>query len=895
MPGIGEPSSNSLSVAKLALSIKQLRAETRGIGLLESEPLAVIGMSCRFPGGADSPQEFWQNLIQGRESIREMPESRWKPDPLLTPVLRRGGYLEEVDTFDTDFFGITAREAAYIDPQHRMMLEMAWNALYDAGIPPERLSGSATGVWSALSSTDYFRMQLRDIRQLGSYIAMGAAHCMASGEISFLLNLHGPSTVVDTACSSSLVAVHMASQSLRNRECDVAIVTASNLKLLPDEVIVYAKLGMLASDGHTKAFDERADGLVPGEGSGAVILKRFADALADGNRIRAVIRGSAINHNGRTTVLSAPSGLAQRQVIQTALRNACVSAEDITYIEAHGTGTSLGDPIEVEALREAYDKPDGQTCVIGAVKTNVGHLEAAAGIAGLIKVILAFENSEIPASLNWHQLNSRINLEGSRFRLAHERTPWPRNARPRLAGVSSFGISGTNAHLVLEEAPVQPVPRRDWPEMNVLVISARSAEALKASADRFAQLLRTSTSSAGAISASAATHRSHLSHRLGVVGSSSIALATELEAFVAGSKTEATYIGTCNPSDPTRLVFIYPDHLSISPSVVLELVRQDAKAFELMEEMDGIIAPVVGCSVIEKLQSENLADRISSEQVAQLKTFVLQIALATVLSSHGISPARAAGFGVGELAAAYANGEAKLEDAARLACRYTPAKLDPSATVDALLTQGYRSFIEIGPSTSFSDQIAQRAELGKIKVRCHAAVRDGQPGERALAELIADLYAQGAHIDWRQIYRGSVPVASLPAYPWQRRRLWFEEAGSDVESDALVRRLQLRDSTDRYRLIVEHVETCVREVMELEPSHAIRHDQPLQEVGLDSLMAVMLRNMLQVSLGRQMASSFALENSTIESMSKYVEAVLSSDDLAGSSNGPNSMREEIRL
>ena len=940
MPPIVETSSKSISTAKLALSIRQLRAETQGIGLLESEPLAIIGMSCRFPGGAESPQEFWQNLIEGRESIREMPESRWKPDPLLSPLLRKGGYLEEVDAFDAAFFGITSREAAYIDPQHRLMLEMTWNALHDAGIPPEQLSGTATGVWAALSSTDYFRMQLRDVSQLGSYVGMGAAHCLASGQISFLLNLHGPNSVVDTACSSSLVAVHSACQSLRNRECGMAIVTASNLKLLPDEVIVYAKLGMLASDGRTKAFDEGADGLVPGEGSGAVILKRFADALADGNRIRAVIRGTAINHNGRTTVLSAPSGLAQQQVMESALRNARVSAEDVTYIETHGTGTSLGDPIEVEALRAVYDKRDGQSCLLGAVKTNIGHLEAAAGMAGLIKVILALEHSEIPANLNGNQLNSRIDLQGSRFRLPRQNTIWARGSRPRLAGISSFGISGTNAHLVIEEPPAQSVRKVDDRAANILVISANCAEALKTSAERHAVLLRKGAASTDAACASAAIHRSHLSHRLAVVGSSAEELASCLEAFASGTERESIHKGICNPSDPARLAFLYSAQDAISDLSVFDLIEQHPVALAIVDAIDAIFAPLAGWSIRKTLQSEDLGERLKSRQTAEPILFAAQASLTALLIARGIVPAAVTGSGIGELAAAHASGILTLEDAARILCcdsfstdelagslkanatdtrhvdfvsSETGEAVDASRfdfrqwseegkrpipfqqAIDSLIARGYTSFVEIGMRPVLSDSIRSRSESQRFAEESCSPTVEVPSGERALANLVGALYVEGAPINWRALYPGQVPVASLPAYPWQRKRLWFDESPSDGVDSDLGETLRTGNPAERHRVIEDYVETCVRRVMALDPSRTIRHDQPLQAIGMDSMMAVMLRNMLQVSTDLQLPSSFAFQHPTIASIAQFLETMLWSEDRAAPGNAPDSIREEIRL
>jgi acyl transferase domain-containing protein/acyl carrier protein len=449
-----------ISPARLALAARKLRQERSDLSLLNSDPIAVIGMACRFPAQSHSPEEYWAALTAGRSGIVEMSERRW-PDPTaLEPAQRLGGYLDAIDGFDAEYFGIAPREANQIDPQQRLMLEVVWEALWDAGVEPSSLAGAAAGVFAAIYNSDYARMHFSDRTALGAYAGIGTAHSVAAGRISYLLDVRGPSLAVDTACSSSLVATHLAVQSLRSGECSVAIVAASSLKVLPDEVLVFSKWGMLARDGKCKTFDATADGFAAGEGSGTVILKRLSEALQDGDRIRAVIRGTAVNHDGRTTVLTAPNGLAQQSVIRAALQNAQIGAADVGYIETHGTGTSLGDPIEVEALQAIYGTPNGNSnclpCVLGAVKTNLGHLEAAAGLAGMIKAVLCLENGAIPRNLHFHTLNPQISLHGSRFVVPTETTAWPRGTDARVAGISSFGLGGTNAHVIMEEAPTVP-------------------------------------------------------------------------------------------------------------------------------------------------------------------------------------------------------------------------------------------------------------------------------------------------------------------------------------------------------------------------------------------------------------------------------------------------------
>ncbi len=459
--------STRVSPARLALAARKLRGEREDLALLNSDPIAVIGMACRFPAQGNSPEEFWTALMEGRAGVVEMSQRRWPHCDGLKQAHRLGGFLDAIDGFDAEFFGIAPREAKEVDPQQRLLLEIVWEALWDAGIEPSNLSSTAAGVFAAIYNSDYARLHFSDRTSLGAYAGIGTAHSVAAGRLSYLLNITGPSLAIDTACSSSLVATHLAVQSLRTGECTLAIVGASSLKVLPDEVLVFSKWGMLAQDGKCKTFDASADGFAPGEGSGAIILKRLSDALQDGDRIRAIIRGSAVNHDGRSTVLTAPNGLAQQAVIQSALQNARVDASDVSYIETHGTGTSLGDPIEVEALQAMYGAANSQTdqqpCVLGAVKTNLGHMEAAAGLAGIIKTVLCLENGAIPKNLHFNRLNPQISLDRSRLAIPTENVKWPRGARPRVAGVSSFGLGGTNAHVIIEEAPELPAGRARSP------------------------------------------------------------------------------------------------------------------------------------------------------------------------------------------------------------------------------------------------------------------------------------------------------------------------------------------------------------------------------------------------------------------------------------------------
>ncbi|MEJ8642032.1 type I polyketide synthase [Streptomyces sp. MS1.HAVA.3] len=431
------------------------------------EPIAVVGVGLRLPGGIDSPDAFWRLLRDGVDAVTEVPRERWDADALYHPeaatpgrsVSKWGSFLDRIDAFDASFFDISPREADAIDPQQRLLLEVAWEAFERAGMPAESLRGSRTGVMVGISNDDYGRWQAADPAAGGPYTNTGSAWSIAANRISYFFDLLGPSLAVDTACSSSLVAVHLAVQSLRSGESDTVLAGASNLVLSPVVGVNFSASGAVSPTGRCHTFDSRADGMVRGEGVGAVVLRRLSDALRDGQPVLAVIRGSAVNQDGRTNGLMAPGPAAQTAVVRQAWSNAGVSAAEIGLVEAHGTGTPLGDPIEIGALKEAFGPSSAAgTCALGAVKSNLGHLEAAAGLAGLVKAVLCVQHGEIPGNLHFDRLNPRIDLTGSPFFVPTGTSAWPLPGGSRIAGVSSFGFGGTNAHVVVEQAPPRTGP-----------------------------------------------------------------------------------------------------------------------------------------------------------------------------------------------------------------------------------------------------------------------------------------------------------------------------------------------------------------------------------------------------------------------------------------------------
>ncbi|RKG93765.1 type I polyketide synthase [Corallococcus terminator] len=663
---------------KAAVVIRRLEERLASLEQVEQqqhEPLAIVGMGCRLPGGADAPRTFWELLDAGRDAVQPL-EPRWalvgsQPG---AGVPRWAGLLTEpVDGFDAAFFGVPPREARSLDPQHRLLLEVAWEALEDAGIPPGALSSSRTGVFVGACSKDYSDSVTRQPNEeQDAYSTTGNLLSIAAGRLSYALGLQGPCLTIDTACSSSLVAVHLACRSLRSGESDLALVGGVNMILSPVLMEGLARTQALSPDGRCRTFDASANGFVRGEGCGLVVLKRLSDARRDGNRIWAIIRGSAINQDGRSTGLTAPNVLAQQALLRDALRDARVEADAIGYVETHGTGTSLGDPIEVQALRDVLGgmRPDGSRCVLGALKSNIGHLEAAAGIAGLIKAVLALEHGRIPKNLHFRRLNAHIELEGSALILATEPLAWPRTDRPRMAGVSSFGLSGTNAHVVLEEAPlVEPAIAAPPRGAELMVLSARSPKALEAVAARLGQYLETQPEvGLGDLAFSLATTRGPMEHRLAVTATSREALRATLVAVARGQKPQGVSRDT-SASRSGKLAFLFTGQgsqvtamgrgLSETWPVFREALERCFALFD--KELEQPLREVMWAA-----PGSAHAALLDQTVYTQASLFSLEYALAALWRSWCVVPELVAGHSLGELVAACVAGVFSLEDAVRL-------------------------------------------------------------------------------------------------------------------------------------------------------------------------------------------------------------------------------------
>ncbi len=652
-----------------------------GKPVLQNEPIAIIGLGCRFPG-ASNPEAFWQLLCSGTDAIREVPADRWDVDALYDPdptvpgkmSTRWGGFLDQVDRFDAGFFGISPREAASMDPQQRLLLEVAWEALEDAGQAPRKLLGRPVGVFVGISSYDYSRVP-QDHVSGNAYAGTGNALSIAANRISYCFDFRGPSLAIDTACSSSLVAIHVACRSLRQGECQLALVAGVNLMLSPEVTIHFTKTGFLAPDGRCKTFDAGADGYVRGEGAGVVVLKPLAQALADGDPIYAVLRGSAVNQDGRSNGLTAPNPQAQEAVLRQAYRDAGISPGKVGYVEAHGTGTSLGDPIEAQALGAvlAENRPDGQPCAIGSVKTNIGHLEAAAGIAGLMKAALALKHGVIPPSLHFEKANPLIPFEQMPLRVQTRLDSWPKQEAPRVAGVSSFGFGGTNAHVVLEEAAaMKPQSPEDLHAAHLLPLSARTPEALRNLVREYRDWLKSDRGTPlSDICCTASVRRDHHDHRQAVVGRSREELVEALQAHLEHKNGTATN-GTAHPAIQTaarltpRLVFVCSGQGSQWWGMGRQLLQEEPIFRETMQRCDELIRQHAPWSLLEELAEEELRTRVDETEVTQPALFAIQVGLAAVWQSWGVKPDAVVGHSMGEVAAAYLAGVLDLAEAVRL-------------------------------------------------------------------------------------------------------------------------------------------------------------------------------------------------------------------------------------
>jgi acyl transferase domain-containing protein/NADPH:quinone reductase-like Zn-dependent oxidoreductase/SAM-dependent methyltransferase len=681
MTSVSQESGKLSPLKRAFLKLEELQAKLDASERAKREPIAVIGIGCRFPGGADGPQAFWRLLRDGVDAVGEIPPTRWDVEAYYDPnpevpgktICKWGAFLNDVDEFDAQFFGISPREANSLDPQQRMLLEVTWEALENAGQPGDRLVGSRTGVFVAMCKMDYAQllMKAEDPRLLDAYYATGNAYSTASGRLSYFLGLQGPSITLDTACSSSLVAVHLACQSLRTRESDLTLVGAANLILSPENTILFSQSSMLAADGRCKTFDADADGFVQGEGCGVVVLKRLSDALAANDRILALIRGSALNQDGPSSGLTAPNGPSQEAVILEALENAGLEPSQISYVEAHGTGTSLGDPIEVQALGRVLcqGRSKERPLLIGTVKTNLGHLEGAAGIAGLIKVVLALQHKEIPPSLHFRNPNPYVSWDRLPIEVATERIPWVAVNGPRIAGVSAFGFSGTNAHVLVEEAPEPRFsePGLDRP-LHLFCLSVKGESALREMVGRYEGYLGSGGEDRLAdICYSANAGRAQLSNRLAVVAGNTSELHQKLAEFSSGLTPAGVQFGRTEIGEEPKLAMLFTGQGSQYVGMARQLYDTQPTFRKTLDACDELLRPHLHRPLRSLLYSESVTPSLLERtEYTQPVLFAVEFSLATLWRAWGIEPSVVMGHSVGELVAACIAGVFTLEDGLKL-------------------------------------------------------------------------------------------------------------------------------------------------------------------------------------------------------------------------------------
>lgn len=815
-----------LPAVKLALLAQELSAQTE---LVAAEPIAIIGMSCRFPGGANDPEQYWRLLADGIDAVGPVPNNRWNPDLYYDPDPDApnktyncdGGFLNEpVDQFDADFFGITPREANHLDPQQRLLLEVGWEAIEHAGTSAASLIGTNTGVFVGISGVDYVKQSALECSFADGYSATGNAHSAAAGRLSYTMGLQGPCVAMDTACSSSLVALHLACMSLRNRECDAALAGGVNLMLTPLTTVLFSKLRMLSPSGRCRTFDAAADGYVRGEGCGIIFLKRLSDAIANDDRLLAVLRGTAVNQDGRSAGLTVPNGPAQQKVIRRALTFA--SPDDVDYVEAHGTGTALGDPIEMHALKAVFASGRKKPLYVGSVKTNIGHLEAAAGIAGIIKVVLALQKQQIPPHLHFHALNPHIALDGAPIVIPTAPVPWPKCAQRRCAGVSSFGFAGTNAHAVLEEAPVIERHKPDFHRpMHLLAISAGNADSLaRLRVLYLAEMENCATPALPDLCFTANAGRVHFPFRLTAVGADPVHITVQLRRAQPAAAVAVTAI------PPVVFLFSGPGlehvHMAEQLYITQPVVR------EVLDLCNEVLRPILPLPLLEVMHRPGQATLLGQPEYAHPALFAIQWAFWRMWKDWGVQPAAVMGQDVGEFAAACAAGVMQWETGLRLiACRgalMQPAQevekwvetwtvetdriryrapqiewissltgapvlesLDGShwqrylreparfaAGLQALFRKGHRVWLEVGPGSTMQGLVREQDFDQPAGInRCLPTLERGTDEWTRVLTTLGELWEAGVEIDWKayDLPYGRAKVAA-PTYPFHRQRYW---------------------------------------------------------------------------------------------------------------------------
>jgi len=836
---------------KATEGLREARQQLAEVEQREAEPIAIVGMGCRLPGGVASPEDLWRVLEAGGDEISDFPTDRDWPVDLYDPepgkpgksCTHKGGFLHDAADFDSSVFGISPREALAMDTQHRLALETAWEALERAGIAPTSLRGSKTGVFLGIVYNDYSSRLNGIPEEVAGYLSIGTSNCIASGRISYILGLQGPAITVDTACSSSLVTVHLAVQSLRRGECSMALAGGATVMHSPEAFLEFSTQRALSADGRCRAFSAAADGTGFAEGVAVLALERLSDARRRGHPVLAVVRGAAVNQDGASGRLTAPNGLAQQRVIADALENARLTADQVDVVEAHGTGTPLGDPIEAQALIAAYGhkRSADRPLRLGSLKSNIGHTQAAAGASGMIKMVLALNHGTMPATLHVHDPTPHVDWSAGVLELVTKPVAWPAGDRPRRAGVSAFGMSGTNAHVIIEEAPAAEEPEKEQDTRragNVTVswlLSAKTREALRAQAAALMSHVAAKPELEPLdIGYSLASSRAVMDHRAVVVGENRTELLAGLSALAADGAAEHLVEGAVLRA--SGAVFVFPGQGSPWPGMARDLLESSPVFAHRMQECAQALAPFTDWDLLDVTRGESGAPSLDRVDVVQPVLWAVMVSLADLWRHHGLEPSAVIGHSQGEIAAACVAGALSVDDAARVVALCSVDSASHSAHVEnlrerllealadvrprtstipfistvtgqaldtraldaeywytnlrqtvlfeqatsELLRQGQRIFIECSPHPILTVAIEKTAEAADIEVASVASLHKNDGGMRRFGLSMADAFVHGAAIDWKADFEGrGARRVELPTYAFQRRRYWLRASAGD--------------------------------------------------------------------------------------------------------------------
>ena len=780
--------------------IARLQAElaSRGKGNIQKEPIAIIGMGCRYPGGVRTPEEFWHLLSSGEDILSDIPDDRWDFEAHFDPEItvpgkmyvRKGYYLDDIDQFDPQFFGLSPREAESLDPQQRLVMEVSWETLEHAGIAPSSLKGGKTGVFVGQYWDDYSsqRIYSTDNREIDRYAQLSALRGLTAGRICHLLDSHGPAIQLDTACSSSSLAVHLACLSLRNGESDLALAGGVSLVLAPEHLIGICQMNALSPDGRCKTFDASADGFGQGEGCGMIALKRLSDAQADGDTVLALVQGSAVNHDGQARTVTTPSGPAQRDMLKDALSNANLQAHQIDFVETHGTGTPLGDPIEVSAIARVLCKDRTKPLYLGAVKANVGHLDSAAGIAGLMKVVLSLQHKTIPLHLNYSEPNRHIPWDDWPIKIPVENTVW--EGKERFAGISAFGMSGTNVHLIIGQAPEPTeLPKTQssvfGPEQ-LLTLSAKAPGVLPDLAERYAEIIESEGSGLelSRLCFTAATGRSHFSHRVAFQASNPQDLLTSLNEFIAGNTNEYTATGVKGRRAP-KLAFLFTGQGAQHIGMGKALYEVHPFFRMTIQRCSKLLEPYLEKPLLNVMWEGEVLHQTAYTQPA---LFVIEYSLAKLFEEWGVVPDLLLGHSIGEYVAACIAGVLSLEDALRLVAargrlmqslpqggKMVSVATDETTVLNAIANDPFVSIAAVNAPQSIVisgeeaavDVVAGR--LGKSGVKTTTLKVSHAFHSQMMDPILEEFRAELKHIDFKPPKK--ILISNITGRSWDNKQL----------------------------------------------------------------------------------------------------------------------------